>query len=51
MVSTRREDLNAICDHMALQPDNPMLIMNQDASRQFLMQSTEEGRYMVKLTT
>lgn len=49
VVSNRKEDLNAICDHMALQPDNPMLIMNQDASRQFLQSTTEEDRYKVRL--
>jgi hypothetical protein len=47
LVSNRREELTAICDHMQIQPDNPLLILNQDAAREFLSSSTAENRYKV----
>jgi structural maintenance of chromosomes protein 6 len=30
-ISTKKEELNAICDHMNLQADNPMSILTQGA--------------------
>ena len=47
VVSTRRDDVTAICDHMQLQPDNPMIILSQDNARQFLSSSTPAQRYSV----
>ena len=32
-ISTKREELAAICDHMIIQVDNPMNILTQDAAR------------------
>ena len=48
MVSSRRDELTAICDHFMLQPDNPMLILSQDAARQFLASSSPVERYQVR---
>lgn len=45
IASTRRDDLNDILDHYGIQPDNPLLILNQDAAKQFLQSSTSEKRY------
>lgn len=50
-ISTKRDELTAMCDHMMLQPDNPMLILNQESARQFLTSSTPGGRYTVSLKT
>jgi chromosome segregation ATPase len=33
IVSTKREELSAICDHMNIQVDNPMNVLTQDAAR------------------
>ncbi|WFD34498.1 RNA helicase [Malassezia cuniculi] len=44
-VSTKREDLDALCDHCNIQVDNPMNILTQDAARQFLGSSQPEDKY------
>lgn len=38
-----------MCDHFAIQPDNPMIILSQDAAKQFLASSTPEERYKLFL--
>lgn len=48
IVSTRREDLDALCDHANIQVDNPMNILTQDAARQFLGSSQPEDKYSVR---
>jgi hypothetical protein len=35
-VSTKREELSAICDHMNIQVDNPLNVLTQGTSNQFL---------------
>lgn len=45
VVSTKREELDAICDHANIQVDNPMNILSQDAARQFLGSSQAEDKY------
>ena len=32
-ISTKREDLAAICEHMNIQVDNPLNILTQDSAR------------------
>ena len=49
VVSTRRDELNAILDHFAIQADNPLMILNQDAAKQFLQSSTPAQRYALFL--
>ena len=44
-VSTKREELDAICDHANIQVDNPMNILTQDAARQFLGSAQPEDKY------
>jgi len=44
-ISTKREELDAICDHANIQVDNPMNILSQDAARQFLGSSQPEDKY------
>ncbi|CAI2162914.1 7525_t:CDS:10 [Funneliformis geosporum] len=44
-VSDKREELNAILDHMAIQVDNPMNVLSQDTARQFLHSSSPEDKY------
>ncbi|KAJ1674436.1 Structural maintenance of chromosomes protein 6, partial [Spiromyces aspiralis] len=45
VVSTRRDDIVAIIDHMGIQIDNPILILSQDASREFLANTTPDSMY------
>lgn len=47
LVSTKREELNAICDHCNIQVDNPMNILTQDSARQFLSASHSDEKYQV----
>ncbi|RUP50873.1 hypothetical protein BC936DRAFT_137276, partial [Jimgerdemannia flammicorona] len=44
-ISTKREDLTAICDHMGIQVDNPLTVLSQDTARQFLSSSTAEEKF------
>lgn len=44
-VSTRKCDLEDICDFFALQIDNPMNVLTQDMARQFLNNSTSYDKY------
>lgn len=46
-ISTKREELTAICDHMSIQVDNPLTVLSQDSARQFLNSSTSEDKYKV----
>ncbi|KAI0789611.1 P-loop containing nucleoside triphosphate hydrolase protein [Abortiporus biennis] len=45
VISTKREELAAICDHMNIQVDNPMNILTQDSARQFLSASAPADKY------
>ncbi|KAL0575298.1 Structural maintenance of chromosomes protein 6 [Marasmius crinis-equi] len=45
VVSNKKEELAAICDHMNIQVDNPMNVLTQDAARQFLSTSTAAEKY------
>ncbi|KIJ26662.1 hypothetical protein M422DRAFT_55402 [Sphaerobolus stellatus SS14] len=45
VVSTRRDELTAICDSMSIQIDNPLTILNQDSSRQLLVKATPNDHY------
>jgi len=44
-IATNRKELNHILDHMCIQVDNPMNILNQDLARQFISSSTPEEKY------
>lgn len=45
LISTRKGDLEEICDYFALQIDNPMNVLTQDMARQFLNSSTPYDKY------
>ncbi|KAI0682435.1 P-loop containing nucleoside triphosphate hydrolase protein [Cytidiella melzeri] len=45
VISTKREELSNICDHMNIQVDNPMNILTQDSARQFLSASQPTDKY------
>ncbi|KAI8376349.1 uncharacterized protein BYT42DRAFT_574286 [Radiomyces spectabilis] len=45
IVSTKREELTAICDFMSIQVDNPLTVLSQDNARQFLNSSTPQDKY------
>ncbi|KAH7920482.1 P-loop containing nucleoside triphosphate hydrolase protein [Leucogyrophana mollusca] len=45
VVSTKKDELSAICDHMNIQVDNPMNVLTQDAARQFLSASHPSDKY------
>jgi len=48
-VGTKREDLDAICEHMGLQVNNPLSILTQDNARQFLSSSSAAEKYKVRI--
>jgi chromosome segregation ATPase len=45
LVSTKREDLNKILDHMNIQVDNPMNVLTQDNARSFIASTDEKVKY------
>ncbi|KAG7088218.1 hypothetical protein E1B28_012235 [Marasmius oreades] len=45
VISTKKEELALICDHMNIQVDNPMNVLTQDFARQFLSSSTSAEKY------
>ena len=45
LISTRKGDLDDICDYFALQIDNPMNVLTQDMARQFLNNSSASEKY------
>ena len=45
LISTRKSDLEEICDYFALQIDNPMNVLTQDMARQFLNNSSPAEKY------
>ena len=45
LVSTKREELQEILDHIQLQVDNPMTVLTQDTARQFLGNSSATDKY------
>ncbi|KND02887.1 DNA repair protein SMC6 [Spizellomyces punctatus DAOM BR117] len=44
-ISTKRDELVAICDHMQILANNPMTILTQDSARSFLANSTSVDKY------
>ena len=49
VISTKRDELSAICDQMNIQVDNPMNILTQDSARQFLSASQPAEKYRLFL--
>ncbi|KAI9190636.1 P-loop containing nucleoside triphosphate hydrolase protein [Polychytrium aggregatum] len=47
LVSTKKEDLVAICDHFQIQVENPLAILTQDTARMFLGNSTPQEKYQL----
>ena len=45
LISSKKSDLEEICDYFALQIDNPMTVLTQDMARQFLNNSTAHDKY------
>ncbi|KAJ2492563.1 Structural maintenance of chromosomes protein 6 [Coemansia sp. RSA 2050] len=45
VMSKKKEDLVAITDHMAIQVDNPINILSQDAAREFLASTSPDKMY------
>ena len=45
VVSTRKEELLAVLDHCSIQIDNPVSILSQDTSRNFLQKATPSDKY------
>ncbi|KAF7299670.1 p-loop containing nucleoside triphosphate hydrolase protein [Mycena chlorophos] len=45
VVSTKKEELSAICDHMNIQIDNPLTVLTQDSARSFLGSSSAADKY------
>ncbi|XP_073683630.1 structural maintenance of chromosomes protein 6 [Garra rufa] len=45
VISTKKEELTAILDHFGIQVDNPVSILNQEMSKQFLHSKSEADKY------
>ncbi|KAM7403488.1 hypothetical protein PAMA_004105 [Pampus argenteus] len=45
LISNKKEDLTAILDHFNIQLDNPVSILNQEMSKQFLHSKSEADKY------
>lgn len=45
VVSTKKEELLAVLDHCSIQIDNPVSILSQDTSRNFLQKATPSDKY------
>ena len=45
VITTRKADLEEICDYFALQIDNPMNVLSQDLARQFIGSSSPAEKY------
>ncbi|XP_036398055.1 structural maintenance of chromosomes protein 6 [Megalops cyprinoides] len=45
LVSNKREELTSILDHFNIQVDNPVSILNQEMSKQFLQSKNEADKY------
>ncbi|XP_065110604.1 structural maintenance of chromosomes protein 6 isoform X2 [Paramisgurnus dabryanus] len=45
VISTKKEELTAILDHFNIQVDNPVSILNQEMSKQFLHSKNETDKY------
>ncbi|PVU97554.1 hypothetical protein BB561_000482 [Smittium simulii] len=45
IISTKKSELTAIVDHLAIQIENPINILSQDASREFLASSKPDQLY------
>ncbi|KAG5461967.1 MAG: hypothetical protein BJ554DRAFT_5760 [Olpidium bornovanus] len=43
-----REELSYICDAFGIQVDNPLIILSQDTSREFLKSSSPDDKYSVR---
>lgn len=48
-IESKREDVVAVCDHHALLVDNPLVILSQETSKKFLVNSTPKDLYAVHL--
>ncbi|KAG8790243.1 Structural maintenance of chromosomes protein 6 [Ceratobasidium sp. 428] len=44
-ISSKKEELTNITDHMNIQVDNPVVVLTQDTSRQFLASSRAKDKY------
>ncbi|KAH8149661.1 uncharacterized protein LAJ45_06292 [Morchella importuna] len=45
IISSKRDELDEICDWFGLQVDNPMNVLTQDLARAFLSTSTNQDKY------
>uniref|UniRef100_A0A9J7XAY0 Structural maintenance of chromosomes protein 6 n=1 Tax=Cyprinus carpio carpio TaxID=630221 RepID=A0A9J7XAY0_CYPCA len=45
VISTKKEELTAILDHFGIQVDNPVSVLNQEMSKQFLHSKSEADKY------
>ncbi|RMZ85324.1 hypothetical protein DV737_g709, partial [Chaetothyriales sp. CBS 132003] len=49
LISTKRSDLEEICDHFNLQIENPLNVLSQDQARQFISSSSPSEKYKLFL--
>ena len=47
VIATRKDEMNAICDHFAIQVDNPLVVLTQEVAKRFLASSNTKDLYAV----
>jgi hypothetical protein len=47
VISTKKDDLSRILDQFNIQVDNPVAVLNQDTSRNFLNSKSPQDKYKV----
>lgn len=45
IISVKKEELTAICDHMKIQPDNPISILSQEVAKKFIGSTSPDDKY------
>ncbi|KAJ9084323.1 Structural maintenance of chromosomes protein 6, variant 2 [Entomophthora muscae] len=48
-ISSRKDELVAICDHMKIQPDNPISILSQETAKKFIGSTNAHDKYQLFL--
>ncbi|KAI9298781.1 P-loop containing nucleoside triphosphate hydrolase protein [Neoconidiobolus thromboides FSU 785] len=49
LVSNKKEELSAICDHLKIQADNPIIILSQENAKKFIGNTTSNDKYKMFL--
>lgn len=51
VIESKKDEVMAICDHHSLLVDNPLVVLSQETSKKFLVNSTPKDLYTVPICT